>query len=55
MFEAAELGRKLSKQDYEAQVPVLRAGLLQAQQALRKSDIPVIVIVSGADGGQGRP
>jgi polyphosphate:AMP phosphotransferase len=50
MFEAAELGRKVSKQDYEVQVPELRAGLLQAQQELRKSGVPVIVIVSGPDG-----
>ena len=35
MFEAAELGRKVSKQDYEVQVPELRAGLLQAQQELK--------------------
>ena len=26
MFEAAELGRKVSKEDYEAQLPELRAG-----------------------------
>ena len=50
MFEAAELGRKVSKQDYEARIPALRAGLLQTQLELRGSTTPVIVIISGADG-----
>ena len=42
MFEAAELGRKVSKEDYDAQVPELRAQLLTAQFALLQSNIPVI-------------
>jgi AMP-polyphosphate phosphotransferase len=50
MFEAAELGRKLSRQQYEDRLPKLRARLLEAQFALRSTSIPVILIVSGADG-----
>ncbi len=50
MFEAAEVGRKLSKQDHAAAVPALRTGLLEAQRALRQAGVPVIVVVSGADG-----
>lgn len=50
MFEAAELGRTVAKPDYEAQVPELRAGLLEAQRQLRQAGVPVIVIISGADG-----
>jgi len=50
MFEAAELGRKVSKQEYERELPQLRADLLAAQLALRQADCPVIVIISGADG-----
>ncbi|GDY19325.1 polyphosphate:AMP phosphotransferase [Verrucomicrobiota bacterium] len=50
MFEAAELGRSVSKEDYEAKVPKLRAGLLEAQFRLRSSKLPVIIIVTGADG-----
>jgi AMP-polyphosphate phosphotransferase len=50
MFEAAELGQKLSKADYAAQLPELRAGLLQAQLDLRAAGVSVIIIVSGADG-----
>jgi len=55
MFEAAELGRKVSKQDYETQVEALRPELLDAQFALRETNIPVIVIVAGVDGaGKGQ-
>lgn len=49
MFEAAELGRELDKNDYKAQLPDLRAQLLQTQFALSKTNIPVIIIVSGID------
>ncbi len=49
MFEAAEVGRKLSKSDYKAQVPRLRSELLDAQQQLRKAPFPVIVLFAGVD------
>ena len=50
MFEAAELNQSLSAQRYEAQLPALRAQLLQAHFDLRTQKFPVLVIVSGADG-----
>jgi polyphosphate:AMP phosphotransferase len=50
MFEVAELGHSISKQEYEEQIPDLRIGLLMAQQALKAADFPVIVLVSGVDG-----
>ncbi len=50
MFETAELGRKLSKEEYAAELPTLRARLLQAQFALLKTKVSVIVVVAGADG-----
>lgn len=50
MFEAAELGRHVPRPEYEAELPNLRAGLLQAQRELRQAGIPLIVVVSGADG-----
>lgn len=50
MFETAELGRKLSKEEYAAELPALRARLLAAQFALRTTKVPVIVVVAGADG-----
>jgi polyphosphate:AMP phosphotransferase len=50
MFASAELGQSLSPQRYEAELPALRAKLLQAHLDLRGRKFPVIVIVSGADG-----
>jgi polyphosphate:AMP phosphotransferase len=50
MFEGAELGRKVSKEDYQAQIDELRTQLVEAQLALRGSEVPVIVIVAGVDG-----
>ena len=50
MFEAAELGRKVSKKDFDIQEPQLHTQLLEIQRELRHSNIPVIVIVSGVEG-----
>ncbi len=50
MFASAELGQSLSREQYDAALPELRARLLQAQLELRGGKFPVIVIVSGADG-----
>ncbi len=50
MFEAAELGHEISKGEYEKEVPLLRAGLLQAQRDLMAARVPLVLIVSGADG-----
>src|SRR6185503_7414907 len=49
MFEAAEVGRKLLKSDYKAQVPQLRSELLAVQQELRQAPFPVIVLFAGVD------
>jgi polyphosphate:AMP phosphotransferase len=52
MFESAELGHRVSKTDYEAQVPRLRAALLEAQtRVLEAADFPVILLSGGVDGG----
>ena len=50
MFEAAELGRKISKVTYDRELPKLRAALLEAHFALKNTRRQVIVIISGADG-----
>lgn len=50
MFASAELGQSLSRSQYDADLPALRARLLQAQLDLRGRKFPVVVIVSGADG-----
>ncbi len=50
MFETAELGQKISKEDYKKRVPTLREELLEAQTRLREAGIPVVVLFSGVDG-----
>jgi polyphosphate:AMP phosphotransferase len=50
MFEAAELGHKLAKEKFNADVPKLRSELLNAHFDLKGQKFPVLVIVSGADG-----
>lgn len=50
MFEAAELGRAVSREDYKRREPRLRAQLLEVQQRLRTAPFPVIVLFAGVDG-----
>ena len=44
MFEAAELGRTISKDQYKALEPELRAELLEVQRALSDASFPVIIV-----------
>ena len=51
MFEGAELGRKVSKEDYKAREITLREQLLAAQNALRADQsCPAIIVFGGVDG-----
>ena len=50
MFEAAELGRQVSREEYKQRVPKLRTRLLELQQQLRGAPFPVIVVFAGVDG-----
>ena len=50
MFETAELGRSVSREEFEAQEPQLRLDLLEAQRALARAGVPVILLLAGADG-----
>src|SRR5665647_1160729 len=51
MFESAELGHKIDKATYDAEVPKLREALLEAQVDLAKlAQFPVIILVGGVDG-----
>jgi polyphosphate:AMP phosphotransferase len=51
MFEAAELGLKIPKDEYRAREPILRGELLDAQNAVRSAGtFPVIVVFAGVDG-----
>jgi polyphosphate:AMP phosphotransferase len=50
VFETAELGLKVSKQEYDQRVPALRVDLLRAQEALKGAGFPVILLINGVDG-----
>ncbi|MDD5299080.1 MAG: polyphosphate:AMP phosphotransferase [Gallionella sp.] len=51
MFESAELGHKIDKATYDAEVPKLREALLEAQLDLAKlAKFPVIILIGGVDG-----
>jgi polyphosphate:AMP phosphotransferase len=51
MFESAELGHKIDKATYDAEVPKLREALLDAQFDLaEKAKFPVIILIGGVDG-----
>jgi polyphosphate:AMP phosphotransferase len=50
MLKAAELGRSLSKEQYDAVLPDLRLAMLDAQARLRKAGFSVIVLINGMDG-----
>ncbi len=50
MFRTAEIGRKVSKDEYEQLAPPLRIELLELQQQIRNSNFPAIVVFGGVDG-----
>lgn len=49
MFEAAEIGSRVEKHEYEAAVPGLRVDLLNAQYDLRQADFAVLIVLVGDD------
>lgn len=52
MFEAAEVGHKLDKSDYEREVPRLREALVNAQFDLhQRASFAVVVLLAGVGGG----
>lgn len=50
MFQTAELGQTVSKEDFDRVSNDLRTELLALQQDLRSADFPVIVVFAGVDG-----
>jgi polyphosphate:AMP phosphotransferase len=50
MFEAAELGRSVSKAAFKRRVPALRSELLELQRQLNGARFPVIIVFAGVDG-----
>jgi AMP-polyphosphate phosphotransferase len=54
VFEAAELGRKVSGADYKARVPALREELLRVQRELHDPRRASVIILFGAVDGAGK-
>ncbi len=50
MFEAAELGCKVTRAAFDEAAPALRTELLDLQMRLKEADCPVIVVLAGVDG-----
>lgn len=50
MFETAELGHKISKEEYRSIEPDLRMKLLDVQEDLKQAKFPVIILIGGVDG-----
>jgi polyphosphate:AMP phosphotransferase len=50
MFETAELGQEISREEYDARMPKLREALLIEQNRLRSADFSVIAVFAGVDG-----
>lgn len=51
MFESAEIGHTIDKATYNAEVPILREALLQAQYRLREqARFPVLILINGIEG-----
>ncbi len=49
MFEAAEVGSKISRGEADEQLPQLRVDLINAQYDLREGDFPVLIVLMGDD------
>ncbi|MBK8163537.1 MAG: polyphosphate:AMP phosphotransferase [Gammaproteobacteria bacterium] len=51
MFEAVELGQKLSREEFKQREPGLWTALLEAQRALREAGVATLIVVAGVEGG----
>lgn len=49
MFEAVELGHKISKEEYAKALPQLRVDLINAQYELREAPISLLILLMGDD------
>lgn len=50
MFETAEIGSRIDKDTYRADVPDVRSALLEVQRELAQSPVSAVVIVGGSEG-----
>ncbi|WP_347986961.1 polyphosphate:AMP phosphotransferase [Methylomonas sp. AM2-LC] len=51
MFEIAELGQSVERDEYKKKASELRTQLLLIQDQLKDSQFPVLILISGVDGG----
>ena len=49
MFDVAEIGSTLAKEEYKARMPDIRAQLLEAQFLLKRAGVPVLIAIAGDD------
>src|ERR1700761_5078284 len=50
MFETAETGAKISREEFDAAAGPLRVELLALQERLREADFPVLILFAGVNG-----
>ncbi len=50
MFETAELGLKVDKEEFEQEEPGLRTQLLRLQREIARTKTPVLILIHGVDG-----
>lgn len=50
MFETAELGARVSDDEFREREPSLRRSLLEAQVELAQSSVPLLIVFGGVDG-----
>lgn len=50
MFEAAELGRSVTKEEFEKKVEGLRADLVKAQHAMAATKLRTVLLIGGVEG-----
>lgn len=50
MFEQAEIGNRIEKEEYRALTPAVREALLREQKRLAESNLSVVILVNGVEG-----
>ncbi len=50
MFEAAEVGNRVSKEEYAREAPRIRTELLQMQKRLATAPLSVVILIAGVEG-----
>jgi AMP-polyphosphate phosphotransferase len=51
MLEVAEIGHRISKEEYDREAPEVREALLRLQRDMQDADFSVLIIISGVEAG----